>query len=92
MQQERRTTRSGSVDSALDQSGGVGGKRRGDRALGAIVCVGEDTDDGAEGEDGYVGQGAEREIPHENYMDSHCEQMLYIASVGWHLHVYSKYM
>ncbi len=63
MQQERQTTRSGSVDSALDQSGGVGGKRRGDRAPGAIACVGEDTDDGAAGEDGYVGQGAEREIP-----------------------------
>ncbi len=67
MQQERQTTRSGSVDSALDHGGGVGGEHRGSDAPGEVGGVGdvragkagEDTDDGVAGKDGSVGQGAD---------------------------------
>jgi hypothetical protein len=64
LQQEQQTTRSGSVDSALDHGRGVGGEHRGSDAPGEVggvgdVRAGEDTDDGVAGEDGSVGQGAD---------------------------------
>ncbi len=60
MQQERQTTRSGSVDSALDDGRGVGGECGAPRSIGSVHVAGADAvsdvnDANAAGKDGSGG-------------------------------------